>query len=749
MISISHPSNPPSEPEPLRLFVEPDLNTVHLNERVVVRTDPELGWRTVSVSGVVVARYALTDKQSHRIACVTLRLGGYATQLEICRVFGHGRATQARWEVRYVQEGVEALSVYRPEGRPVSIPKRLEDAVVALHEEGLGLRRIATRLGLSLNVVRGVYQRRGLQAHTRSEQPTLLEDEEAIEVEEGCDEAASSEAPEPWDGWLQPEYESGKKVAWAGVLLALPVLKQHRVLDVFLEVYRTLGFWAVYGLQTMVTLMVSLALWRIKRPERLKDYSPQDLGMALGLPRVPEVKTIRRKLAQMAERGKAREVMHKLAQARIEQQEDLLGYLYVDGHVRVYRGKYDLAKGYSTQRHMPVRATTDTWANDRNGDPVLLVTSEINEGLTKALEPVLGEVRALAGEGRKVTVIFDRGGWSPRLFVDLIRDGFDIITYRKGKSGDLAEESFEKRTATIEGQQVSYWLCDQAEVPVGKSKLDWGDGKPRPLRMRQVTRLNRQTGHQTKVLTTRRDIEPEVVLWRMFARWRQENFFKYMRQEFAVDGLVEYGSEPVAPELGRPNPEHSEVCKEIAALQTKILQRQGQRCELIGTTVTASPDPSGFEKYIPGHYQAEVLAEQIAEMKRELEELRAKRDAIPERISAGDLRRLRTERQQLATVFKIAAYRIETELVRMVAPYYARTENEGRKLIAAAFRSAANIEVTANELRVTLAPQSSPHRSRAIASLCSDLNKLETIVPGTTLRLVLDCTTESPQDVSS
>jgi len=128
--------------------------------------------------------------------------------------------------------------------------------------------------------------------------------------------------------------------------------------------------------------------------------------------------------------------------------------------------------------------------------------------------------------------------------------------------------------------------------------------------------------------------------------------------------------------------------------------------------------------------------------------LQAKREGMPERISAGDLERLQTERQLLATVFKVAAYRIETELVRMVAPYYARTEEEGRKLIAAALHSTADLEVTKDELRVTLAPQSSPHRSRGIAALCADLNKLGTVVPGTNLRLILDCATNLPSDVS-
>ena len=76
-------------------------------------------------------------------------------------------------------------------------------------------------------------------------------------------------------------------------------------------------------------------------------------------------------------------------------------------------------------------ATTDYWVNDQRGDPLFVVTAEANAGLVKMLPEVLTEVRRLVGD-RRVTIVFDRGGWSPKLFLKLIDDGFDILTYRKG-----------------------------------------------------------------------------------------------------------------------------------------------------------------------------------------------------------------------------------------------------------------------------------------------------------------------------
>jgi len=735
---------------------QPCVNTVMINERVGIHDDPATGWRRVVVSGVPFLSFHEDDKHSMRFVCVQLRLKGLAQQLELSRAFGHDRVTQHRWEKRFEVDGLEGLTPYRPKGRPVSIPTSIEQAIVSLHSQGHGIRRIAGKLGLTHNVVRGVYERFKLEPHTAARQVDFFES--SPEADEGePSNGDPDELPEMaededgvdagWDGLLRPEYSTEQGVSFAGVMLALPVLRRHRVIGVFKEVYRQLSLIPVYGLETMVVLLVFMALWRIKRVEQLKAYSPGELGKVLGLPRVPEMKTVRRKLALLAGRGKALEAMLKLAEVRVQQEEDLLGYLYVDGHVQAYSGKHDLAKGFSTARHMPVRATTGTWANDRHGDPVFVVTSEMNEGLTKMLRPVLRQARELAGD-ESMTVIFDRGGWSPQLFVELIEEGYHLITYRKGRSPNLAEDVFETRVLEVDGREVRYRLCDEAQVRVGQAKLRWSDGSERPLLMRQVTRLT-DTGHQTQVLTSRSDLEAEQVLWQMFARWRQENFFKYMRQEFAIDGLVEYGTIGVDPNLERRNPERLALEAEIKALQKTIERLQGQRCELIGSPTATVNAPAGFERFVPDSHKERTLRLEIQDLKLRLQELEAQRDDLPERVSAGDLERLKPGRKLLMDTIKTAAYRIETGLVRTLAPFYSRSDDEGRKLVAAALSSTADIEVTRTELRVTLAPQSSPHRSRAIDALCVSLNKRGTVVPGTRLRLVLACRQNPPPDVAS
>jgi len=61
---------------------------------------------------------------------------------------------------------------------------------------------------------------------------------------------------------------------------------------------------------------------------------------------------------------------------------------------------------------MPQPGTTDYWLTMRWAN-AFVVTAEANAGLVKMLPPILDEVRALVGE-RRVTVVFDRGGFSPK-----------------------------------------------------------------------------------------------------------------------------------------------------------------------------------------------------------------------------------------------------------------------------------------------------------------------------------------------
>jgi hypothetical protein len=344
--------------------------------------------------------------------------------------------------------------------------------------------------------------------------------------------------------------------------------------------------------------------------------------------------------------------------------------------------------------------------------------------MTRMLIPVLTEVREMLGSRRRATIVFDRGGWSPKLFVNLLAMGFDILTYRKGCSRRIAEKRFMLRKAKLDGRRVQYLLHEQ---PVRFLK-----GK---LRLRQVTRLT-ETGHQTPILTSRWDLRDIVVAYRMFERWRQENFFKYMREEFLIDALIDYQVEPDDPTRSVPNPARKAVEKELRAARAKLMKLQ----ETYGATaIDFIEEPSSTMKSFSA--AEEKIRDEISETVARIAAIETRRDALPIRVSIADAQqgqevvKLSTERKHLTNVLKMVAYQIESDLLALIRPHYKRVEDEGRTLVQMALQDTAAIQPTEDQLRITLAPLSSSHRSRALEALCEALNKTNTVFPGTTLRM--------------
>jgi hypothetical protein len=134
------------------------------------------------------------------------------------------------------------------------------------------------------------------------------------------------------------------------------------------------------------------------------------------------------------------------------------------------------------------------------------------------------------------------------------------------------------------------------------------------------------------------------------------------------------------------------------------------------------------------------LGQKIWSAWQKVEQLTKRRTTIPRRVPVQMITeeavvKLAPERKHLTNLIKMVAYQSEGELLRLAAPHYSRAAEEGRTLIQAALSSAADLEVTNAELRVTLAAQSSPHRTRVIAELCKELNQAQSLFPGSKLRL--------------
>jgi transposase len=718
-----------------------------INDRCQVRTAD--GHRVVIVAGVPLAQFAVDDRMAEAHAMVLLVEQNWADQKAVAAAFGRSVRTVRRLQRRFEDGGLAALgraSGY-PKGRPRMVASRTR-RVLRWKEQGLSNRDIAQRLGVSEKSIRKVLLRAGWKPPVARQEPLPL-------VLEGADPNLSASAlvprktgnpvadePRPLTfdrdpsdrhmdrlfaclGLIEdaaPLFASAHDVPRAGVLLAIPALVESGLLDVAEKTYGSLGP-SFYGLRTTLVTLVLMALLRIKRPEALKEYAPAELGRLIGLDRAPEVKTLRRKLARLAGFGRAADLGRALALQRVQARGSALGFLYVDGHVRVYHGRHELPCAHVARMRLALPATTDYWVNDAHGEPLFVVTAEANAGMVKMLPQILAETRHLVGE-RRVTVVFDRGGFSPRLFQRLIAEGFDLLTYRKGRCPAVPRRAFVDHAATIDGRTVSYRLADRGAHFLGGA-----------LRLRQVTRLSDDGQHQTPILTSRRDLPAAEVAFRMFERWRQENFFKYLREEYALDALTSYAVEQADPARDVPNPARRALDAKLRDARADVLRLRAE----FGRR--AADNPEALRRTMRGFKIAHgALGREIRAAEKKIAALEQKRAGLPARVAVADATcgpvvQLAPERQLLTNILKMIAYQVESDLVSRIAPHYKRAEDEGRTLIHIAFQSAADIEVGDDRLTIRLAPLSSPHRSRALAALCDELNSSRATFPGTALRL--------------
>jgi transcriptional regulator with XRE-family HTH domain len=755
------------------------------------------GNRAVFVDQAPFYCYPLADPVQHRFCAIQLVEAGLVKVLEVCSAFGiHDRAF-SRYRSSFRKHGFVGL-VPGKAGRKSLANASLSTGITERYQRGKSTYDIAEELGISPSTVQRILRDEGVPLRSPCDRhqplPLVVDDTdvslvpsqiaepqfvepqtEEPQIEElQTVEATSVPYASPLDrfattmGWIEEapvEYRSADGVPCAGVLLGLVLLEETHLVEEARSVYGGLkNGW--YGLRSLLWTLVVMALLRIKRPEQLKYHDPAALGAVLGLPRAAEIKTVRRKLEEISLIGKAAQWHRGLACRRAEENPAALATLYIDGHVRAYHGVYRIGQTRVSRLKRVMRAEEDYWVHQAQGQPLLVVHESVDSSFHEALcNSVLPEIREVIGD-RRVRIVFDREGWSRELFSDLLRLNFDFITYRKGNYEPLPESDFETISFKIPGQpDVKYDLAESTFQENGWPEL-------------RLIALKKKNGGQTHVVasgqTTWESLGLEVgapdppaaeISWIVLGRWSQENWFKYMRQEYALDVLVDYTVELDDQEHPVVNPQWRDLDRQVTSARNRLQRAQAKyakltmQLETLEATAqlpaTANPPsqlPSaatlpaatlpGDESKPPAksrssqHKDAKIIdlqkryREQAAEVSRlssELDRLRAERKETPRKIplreaSDRDKVRLSYERKLFTDTVKLSAYEIETRLYTMLGASYSNSASEGRGIIQSLLSTSGDIRVKGDLIEVHLDQLSAPRYTLAMQSLCQQLN---------------------------
>ncbi len=237
-------------------------------------------------------------------------------------------------------------------------------------------------------------------------------------------------------------YEDAQSVDNAGVLCLLPSLVAQGLFS-YRSHYQPLAA-GYYDLDTIIQLVAFMFLCRIKNAEQLKHQKPGELGKLLGIDRSPEAKCLRWKVRQITDQQKAEAWNSDLATQWAATEDNTI--YYVDGHVQVYHGhKARLGKKYVARQKLCLPGMCEFWVNNSQGAPYFVITGQVNEKLQQALveqiiprllETVAPKISPEQLEANpllpRLTLVFDREAYSPKLFKQLWQDHrIAVITYRK------------------------------------------------------------------------------------------------------------------------------------------------------------------------------------------------------------------------------------------------------------------------------------------------------------------------------
>jgi len=678
------------------------------------------------------------DPYDMRLAQGVLCSTNIVKPAQLAKALGVNRSTVCRNKAIYEKGGPMALMIDKTNRSAYKLDRQKLQIAQSLLDKGVNQNKIAKQVGVTEGCIRYalkkglLVKKNGTQGQAKKDLKTASERSvEDCQSQAGIGVKREAERTLASVGKLHeamPNFCANESVRYAGVLLTLPLLSQLGLLEVASKVYGCLrkGF---YGLQATLLTVAFMALLRIKSPEQLKAKSPGELGIILGLDRIPEVKTLRRKLKEMGLDGKAAEFMAELTRRWCDEDLDAIGFIYIDGHVRPYNGrKHKLPKTHVARRRLCMPATTDFWVNDASCEPLFLITAEANDSLLSMVDcQIMPYMKALAGE-RRVTLIFDREGWSPKYFAEWFTRGVDVITYRKGKYGPWPEDSFIETFSHLSGEPITYRLAERS-ILIGKTF--W---------MREVRRLC-DSGHQTSVMTTRQDLSAEQIAARMFSRWSQENFFRYMRHEYNLDHLVTYDVEEADGDRLVPSPRYKDKCKEISKMKAELEKLQkdyGQKA--FENKEAEHPSMRGFNIANAGcKRKIKLLQQQIDHATAELKKM-PKRVPLKTLDGQHEPVRLEKERKYLTDVIKMTCYRAESSLLNLLFPHFVRARDEGRAFLKSLFELPADIlpDEKAGILSVNFHAMANPRSNRALNELCAIMNAEEFLFPQTQLKMVFD-----------
>ncbi|HUL26824.1 MAG TPA: transposase [Streptosporangiaceae bacterium] len=444
--------------------------------------------------------------------------------------------------------------------------------------------------------------------------------------------------------------------------------------------------------------------------EGLKHLIRVQAGPLAGLAVLPELRTLRPRLAAIADACDPLGLQTSLARAMLAADAPALPVYFVDDHFVPYCGAKPVMKGWNTKRRHAQKGRADTLVTDYGGRAVCFVTGEPS-GLAATLPPALAELKKITG-GAQIMLGFDRGGAYPQVFRACRQAGADWITYRRAPLAPCAAAPRRHWTGRPDAPAEYVMLADETVT------ID-GYGTARQLSLFEDGKLRLQ------ILTSDLTAPAAALAAWLRCRWRIENAFKYLSAHHGIDWLCGYTATLIDDERIVDNPARKAAGKTVKAAEAGLAAAERNLAQLLASTQSAADK----NKAIPAAQDAITRAQQA------LAAARAARDAIPAKIAVNQARPgaqralLHARRRGLQMVLRLLAANAELWLAGRLNAYL-RDPDEYRAITRHLLHQPGHIAYHHDAITVTLDPPASARTGRALACLIEELNATPPRMPG-------------------
>jgi transposase len=447
--------------------------------------------------------------------------------------------------------------------------------------------------------------------------------------------------------------------------------------------------------------------------EGTKHLHRIDAGALIGLASFPELRTLRPRLADIAEASDPFSLQRSFAKAMLAADEQPPELYFCDDHFVTYTGARTLAKGYNTRKGRPERGRDDTFVVDEHWRAICFSSSE-PKGLSVNLPPVIDQLIEISA-GHPIMVGFDRGGSYPKVFSALREREVDWITYRRAPlvPPTVTPEIY---LVEVDAKYLSYNIADEI-VEVN------GYGQARQLSLHQGDRVVFQ------ILTSDNESNGVDLLRALRARWRIENTFKYAEEHHGIHWLCSYEMEELPDDTVINNPVRLKARSEYKTAEAALARAK----ELLGAEVAS---PSIGSSPIDDHET--VIAELkafVATATDDLEKAKLALVGIPARLPRNEIHpgltreKPRLERRALQMVCRLLAYNAELDLARRINVYLG-DDDEYRGITRNLLHLGGTITFTPKVVTVNLNQPDPPRLARALGLLIEEINHKSPRLPG-------------------